>query len=302
MPDGKGRGASAVGVSGHTIYLAGGLERFELTTNGTKESLDIVTHTILRKGRGRTYQAFRATRDHVGDEVIGRTFYIVEGRDHGQPNVRNMAWTLDLDELPSGWSAMAEMPTAREGLSIGVIDDYVATFGGEGNPAPNSNGVFDETEVYDTKSYPWFKLATLPHPRHGTVAASVHGRIYIPGGGISIGAGPVDTFDGFETINLRAEYLVNIAEAVECINYLAFLEGRSCVASINGEWFCRRGRTQITGLLQREGGPNTATCQQAAQAAGRIMDSCSRGDGKVKDQVDLEFLGAPGYFVDIRTP
>ncbi|KAI0890776.1 hypothetical protein F4806DRAFT_501701 [Annulohypoxylon nitens] len=101
--------------------------------------------------------------------------------------------------------------------------------------------------------------------------------------------------------NLGAEYLANVAEAVECINYLASLGSQSCVGSVNGESFCRRGNTQITGLLQREGGPNTVTCQQAAQAAGRIMDSCSRGDGKVKGQVDLEFLGASGYFIDIRT-
>lgn len=42
--------------------------------------------------------------------------------------------------------------------------------------------------------------------------------------------------------------------------------------------------------------------QQAAQGAGRIMDLCSRGDGKVKGQVDMEFLGTPLYIVDIRTP
>ncbi|KAI1456443.1 hypothetical protein F4805DRAFT_432889 [Annulohypoxylon moriforme] len=101
--------------------------------------------------------------------------------------------------------------------------------------------------------------------------------------------------------NLGSSYLANVGEAVECINYLASLGSQACVASVFVESLCRRGNTQISGLLIREGVKNTVTCQQAAQAAGRIMDSCSRGDGKVKGQVDLEFLGTPGYFVDIRT-
>ncbi|XDG05344.1 hypothetical protein ABKA04_004959 [Annulohypoxylon sp. FPYF3050] len=198
MPDGQGRGASAVGISGNTIYLAGGLERLELTINGTQESLDIVSAYNTEEATWTTLPNLPAPRDHVGGAMIGRKFYVVGGRDHGQPNVRNTTWTLDLDAPSMGWVVKAEMPTARGGLSIGVIGDYIATFGGEGNPAPNSNGVFNETEVYDVRRDQWFKLPAMPHPRHGTVAASVHDRIYIPGGGISIGAGPVDTFDAFE--------------------------------------------------------------------------------------------------------
>ncbi|KAI0890800.1 galactose oxidase [Annulohypoxylon nitens] len=197
-PDGQGRGASAVGVAGNAIYLAGGLERLELTINGTQESLNIVSAYDTEEGTWTTLPSLPAPLDHVGGAIIGRTFYVVGGRDHGQPNVRNTTWTLDLDAPSTGWVAKAEMPTARGGLSIGVIGDYIATFGGEGNPVPNSNGVFNETEVYDVKRDQWLKLPAMPHPRHGTVAASVHDRIYIPGGGISIGAGPVDTFDAFE--------------------------------------------------------------------------------------------------------
>ncbi|KAI0886550.1 galactose oxidase [Annulohypoxylon maeteangense] len=198
MPTGQGRGASAVGISGNTVYLAGGMERLELTANGTQESLDIVTAYDTEKGAWTTLPSLPASRDHVGGVMINRTFYVVGGRDHGQPNVRNTTWTLYLNALEKGWVAKAEMPTARGGLAIGVIGDYIATFGGEGNPAPGSNGVFNETEVYDVKGDQWFKLPAMPHPRHGMVAASVHGRVYIPGGGIYIGAGPVDTFDAFE--------------------------------------------------------------------------------------------------------
>ncbi|OTA81835.1 hypothetical protein M434DRAFT_54187, partial [Hypoxylon sp. CO27-5] len=183
MPEGQGRGASAVGISGNTVYLAGGLERLELTENGTQKSFDIVTAYDANTGMWTTLPNLPAPRDHVGGAIIDRTLYVVGGRDNGQLNVRNTTWTLDLDAPSKGWVAKAEMPTGRGGLSIGVIGNYIATFGGEGNPAPNSNGVYNETEVYDVKRDMWFKLPAMPHPRHGTVAASIHGRIYIPGGG-----------------------------------------------------------------------------------------------------------------------
>ncbi|KAI0381326.1 galactose oxidase [Hypomontagnella monticulosa] len=198
MPVDQGRGASAVGILGNTVYLAGGMTRLELGPTGVQESVDIVTAYNTVTGTWTTLPSIPAPRDHVGGAIIGRTFYVVGGRDHGQVNVRNTTWTLDLDAPSKGWTAKAEMPTARGGLSIGVIGNYIATFGGEGNPAPNSNGVYNETEVYDVKKDAWFRLPAMPHPRHGTAAASVHGRIYIPGGGVLMGAGPVDTFDAFE--------------------------------------------------------------------------------------------------------
>ncbi|KAI8964249.1 galactose oxidase [Daldinia sp. FL1419] len=196
MPEGQGRGASAVGISGTTVYLAGGLDRLEI--GGDQLTLDIVTAYDTEKGIWTTLPSLPAPRDHVGGAVIGKKFYVVGGRDHGQVNGRNTTWSLDLTAPSKGWTTHAEMPTARGGLAVGVIGDYIATFGGEGNPAPGSNGVYSETEVYSVKEDKWYKQPAMPHPRHGTAAASVNGRIYIPGGGITMGSGPVDTFDSFE--------------------------------------------------------------------------------------------------------
>ncbi|KAI1475914.1 galactose oxidase [Daldinia eschscholtzii] len=195
MPEGQGRGSAAIGISGDIIYLAGGLDRLEI--GGEQLTLDIVTAYDTKKGTWTTLPSLPAPRDHVGGAIIGSKFWVVGGRDHGQVNVRNTTWSLDLKAPEKGWKAHAEMPTARGGLAFGVIGDYIATFGGEGNPDPASNGVFNETEVYSIKEDKWFKQPAMPHPRHGTAAASVNGRIYIPGGGIVLGSGPVDTFDTF---------------------------------------------------------------------------------------------------------
>uniref|UniRef100_UPI0035E2C464 kelch repeat-containing protein n=1 Tax=Actinophytocola algeriensis TaxID=1768010 RepID=UPI0035E2C464 len=70
-------------------------------------------------------------------------------------------------------------------------------FGGEGNPAPGSNHIFRETEVYDTRKDQWKKLAPMPLPRHGTAAAAIDGTIYIPGGGHQAGGAPVDVVDAY---------------------------------------------------------------------------------------------------------
>ncbi|KAI1385693.1 galactose oxidase [Hypoxylon trugodes] len=198
MPEKQGRGASAVGVSGSIVYLAGGLWRLELFPNGTQESLDMVTAYDTKAGTWTTLPSLPAPRDHVGGAVINRTFYVIGGRDRGAANLRNTTWTLDLDSPSDGWAVKAEMPTARGGFAMGVIGDYLGTFGGLGNEDPGSNGVFNSSEIYDVKEDSWFKLPAMPHPRHGNVAATVEDRIYIPGGGIAGGAAPVDTFDYFE--------------------------------------------------------------------------------------------------------
>lgn len=88
------------------------------------------------------------------------------------------------------------MPTARGGLSTGIVGSTIYTFGGEGDPNTTSQ-VFPQVQAYDTIENAWTNLPDMPVPRHGTFAASVDGRIYIPGGGISIGANPTSRFDVF---------------------------------------------------------------------------------------------------------
>ncbi|KAI5863863.1 galactose oxidase [Durotheca rogersii] len=205
MPAGQARGAAAVAVLGATIYLAGGMERLEVKEGGAQTSLTLVTAYDTAAGTWTALPALPAPRDHAGAAVVGRALYVVGGRDRGQPNVRNTTWTLDLAaprRTAGGWTARAQMPTARGGLAVGVLGQgaYIAALGGEGNPDPASSGVFNETEVYDVRRDTWARLPAMPHPRHGTVAASARDRVYVPGGGVLIGAGPVDTFDALELV------------------------------------------------------------------------------------------------------
>ncbi|KAI0414521.1 hypothetical protein F5X98DRAFT_389782 [Xylaria grammica] len=197
MPEDQGRGASAVGVHGPIVYLAGGLRLSYLTGDVFQESVDTVTAYNTRTGEWVRLPPLPEPRDHVGGAVINSTLFVVGGRDHGYENTKHTTWAMNLHTAERGWVTKSEMPTARAGIATGVIDRYIVTFGGEGNPADPS-GVFPQSEAYDTESDRWAELGSMLVPRHGMAAASVGGAIFIAGGGmIRGGAEPSDVFTSF---------------------------------------------------------------------------------------------------------
>ncbi|KAF4627456.1 hypothetical protein G7Y89_g10699 [Cudoniella acicularis] len=196
MPSGQGRGASALGVDGSTVYLAGGEVILGLIT-GQQVSVNTVSSYDVNTQKWTTLPSLPEGRDHVGGSVINNTFYVVGGRFNGITNVRNTTFALDLTHPERGWVIKSEMHTARGGLSTSSIGSLIYTFGGEGNRTLIPNGVYNETEAYDTLSDTWVKLAAMPHPRHGTNAAAVGRCIFIPGGGNVTAAAAVSINDAF---------------------------------------------------------------------------------------------------------
>lgn len=191
MPEGAARGGAAVGVYGSTIILAGGLTKLDLTGNYDQLSVNVVSSYDTKTNKWSTsFPPLPGARDHVAGAVIGHTFYVTGGRDLGQYNTRNNTWALDL-KSPSSWADKASMPTARGGLAGVAVRQYLFTFGGEGNPM-DENGVFNNTEVYDSVNDSWLIGPPMSVPRHGTNAVAIGPDIFIPGGGILIAAGPVN--------------------------------------------------------------------------------------------------------------
>ncbi|KPM41913.1 hypothetical protein AK830_g4657 [Neonectria ditissima] len=201
IPDGMERGSATMGVHGETIYLAGGMTQLSVIS-GYQDSIDSVlafdtcseTWITLPEPATRIPEG----RDHAGGAVVGSTYYVIGGRYFGQHNFRDTVFALDLRHPNRGWrTSSGRMPTARGGVSAGTIGRLVYIFGGEGNEAEGSHGVFNETEVFDTLSETWKKLGPMKLPRHGTSAVAVGDRVYIPGGGIVQSAGPVNVTDSF---------------------------------------------------------------------------------------------------------
>jgi N-acetylneuraminic acid mutarotase len=127
-------------------------------------------------------------RDHVGAAVVGHKFYVIGGRDTDTSNVKDTVFILHLEDLGAGWrTSTAKVPTARGGLATASVGGKIYTFGGEGNQVAGSQGIYKESEVYDVTADSWAKLAPMSKPRHGTFAATVGGKIYLPGGGTTNG-------------------------------------------------------------------------------------------------------------------
>ena len=197
MPINQARGSAAMGVVGSKIYLAGGVRSLALTGERFQDTVAVVTSFDTVTGKWSVLESLPEGRDHAGAVIFNNCFYVVGGRFQGQRNVRGTVFVLDLSNPKRGWKSLATMPTPRGGIAAALVAGKIYTFGGEGNPAEGSNGVFNETEVYDIKRNFWQKLEPMRLPRHGTSAFTVNRKIYIPGGGVLEGGAPVNDFDAF---------------------------------------------------------------------------------------------------------
>jgi N-acetylneuraminic acid mutarotase len=191
MPEGEERGSAAMGVYDGKIYLAGGMKSLWLEGDRLQDTVDTVsiydTRTKCWLPVPEAAKKMPGRRDHAGVALVEDKLYVVGGRDHGQHNVKDTVFILDLRKVEMGWrTSRAMMPTARGGLAAGAVGKKIYTFGGEGNPEAES-GVFNQTEVYDTATDSWERLAPMAVPRHGTYAVGVGNKVYIPGGGLELG-------------------------------------------------------------------------------------------------------------------
>lgn len=196
MPNGTARGSSAVGVYKSTVFLAGGMTLLRPYPPGEQNCLWIVSSYDTVTDSWKTdYPPLPAPRQHVGGAVVNGTFYVIGGRENDINQYHNTVFALDL-ENPTSWKTLAPMPTARGSVACSARGFRIYCFGGEGNP-DNPQRIFNNTEVYDTETDSWTKLAPMEVPRHGTGAATVGDAIYIPGGGVTTAAYPVGILDSF---------------------------------------------------------------------------------------------------------
>jgi N-acetylneuraminic acid mutarotase len=73
---------------------------------------------------------------------------------------------------------LADLPTARSGITASALGGKLYVFGGEG-----PNGTFPQTEAYDPVREGWQTLAPMPTARHGLGSAVWQGRIHVIDGG-----------------------------------------------------------------------------------------------------------------------
>lgn len=191
MPD--PRGSSVLGVHGKRVYIAGGLSRAGKAVS-TVSSFDTVTNTWTSLPAS----PLPEVRDHAGGGIVSDIMYVVGGRTGSQNSVRGTTFALNVSDSAGQWYDVAKMPTSRGGIAVAIQGTRIFAFGGEGNPAMGTGGVFPDTEVFDTISKTWSREAAMRTPRHGNGAVSVGDWIYVPGGGMQQGGGAMTaTLDAF---------------------------------------------------------------------------------------------------------
>lgn len=89
------------------------------------------------------------------------------------------------------------MPSPRAGSAAGVVAGRIIVVGGEGN-ARRPDGVFVEAEAYDPAADVWRPLPPMLTPRHGTGAAALGPKLYVPGGATRQGFGAVATNEALD--------------------------------------------------------------------------------------------------------
>ncbi|TLS26756.1 hypothetical protein PpBr36_04287 [Pyricularia pennisetigena] len=194
MPDEASRGSAAVGAAGDLLFLAGGMTR--LIPQSTIAS--VVAYNVTADEWITDLPDLPEPRDHAGSAVIDGTLYVVGGRAFGQNNTKDTVYALDLQDPEAGWETkQGHMPTPRGGVAAAAVGHKIYTFGGEGNQAEGSGGVFSETEAYDVVSDSWERLREMEVPRHGSWAVAIGDGVYLPGGGVRLGGAAVDRFDVF---------------------------------------------------------------------------------------------------------
>jgi len=199
MPAGTGRGSAAVGVSGKSIYLAGGIQiinrgdpRVPVAMVSSYDTVSGKWSTLPNLGSGEG-------RDHGGGAVVNSTFYVVGGRVGARESVRGTVFAMDLTSPDLKWVSKAAMPTPRGGIAVAVVGNKIYAIGGEGNPAAGSRGVFPNNEAYDVVKDVWQEEAPMKVARHGMQAVAVGETIYLPGGGAQSGFGAdLAIFDAYK--------------------------------------------------------------------------------------------------------
>jgi N-acetylneuraminic acid mutarotase len=182
------RAAAATAAIGAKIYVAGGA-----TGNNGAVFGPSVRDFAAYDTETDTWEALEQIPGVVRNHAVGASwdgiFYIVGGRTNG-PTDGLQSRVDAYDPVAKTWSQKAPMPRARGGIGGGVIDGVILVVGGEGNdPAVNPNRVFPDTDAYDIATNTWRTLAPMLTPRHGTGAAAVDGKLYVPGGATAQGGG-----------------------------------------------------------------------------------------------------------------
>jgi N-acetylneuraminic acid mutarotase len=177
LPAGTERGAACVAVDGGHLYVIGGARNGMSVASASRYDAAADTWETLPD--------LPEQREHCTAGAIDGVIYVAGGREGSISNIQDTTWAFD--PVQAMWLEKAPLMPSRGGLAGGVLGGRLFVFGGEGNPAAGTNGIFDSIDAYDPGANTWEKIGVMDVPRHGYGAGVMDGKIYLPGGAIRQG-------------------------------------------------------------------------------------------------------------------
>jgi hypothetical protein len=174
MPTPRSGGGAAV-VDGK-IYVAGGrppgghaFEVYDPATDTWERLPDLPTQ-----------------RNHLAMAAVNGRIIVAGGRVDDVESERVTAVEI-YDPKTRRWTEGAPLPAPRGGVTGAAHAGCMFVFAGEGEPT-HVLGLTPTTYGYDPRTDRWTRLPDLPIAMHGLKGSAViRGRIYLPGGAITLG-------------------------------------------------------------------------------------------------------------------
>ena len=164
-------------ATGSAIVVAGG--EFETNVLATAEAYLPDTDTWQARA------ALPSPRAQLGLQTIGSTVYAVGG--YGGLVPQWVATVSAYDTLTNQWSARQPMGTPRAFAATAVADGALWVAGGE-----NVERALDVLERYDPLTDTWRTVTPSPRAFGRAGAATVSGRVYVPGNGFTLAYVPAN--------------------------------------------------------------------------------------------------------------
>jgi N-acetylneuraminic acid mutarotase len=175
MPTPRSGGGSAV-IDGK-IYVAGGrppggsaFEVYDPATDKWEKLPDLPTQ-----------------RNHLAMVALNGKIIVAGGRTGPGAMAERVGVVEIYDPAPRRWTKGAPLPAPRGGITGAVNAGCMFVFGGEGERT-HVLGLTPTVYGYDPRADRWTTLPNLPIAVHGLKGSAViGGRIFLPGGGITLG-------------------------------------------------------------------------------------------------------------------
>jgi N-acetylneuraminic acid mutarotase len=179
-------GYLASGVVNGILYAVGGQDDPAGTSVilNSVEAYDPVTDTWTTK------TSMPTARRGAAIGVVGGILYAIGG-ELSPAGSHNMSKAVEAyDPATDSWTTRAPMLTARDALSVTVINDTLYAIGGYDGVA-----YLPTVELYDPATDHWTTKAPMPTARAIATALALDGKLYVAGGYTGITTQTVESYD-----------------------------------------------------------------------------------------------------------